>query len=181
MMCHNDNAIQRRRLFFALWPDDAMRVRLGREVKSIVAVAQGRSVSQANLHLTLLYLGAVEVSRQAEVVAAVPPLKSSQFTLQLDQIEYRPESGMIWLAPSSPPDALFSLVSSLRGVMRAVGYEFDDRPFLPHVTLMRKVSQADDAKSITPLAWTVGEFSLMVSESSPQGVSYHSLHTWKFN
>ncbi len=170
----------RRRLFFALWPEDAVRERLGRAVESVVAAAQGRPVPQANLHLTLLYLGAVEVSRQAEIVAAVSPLKSSQFILQLDQVGYWPTSGVMWLAPSSPPVALFSLVSALQVRMEALGYEFDGYPFQPHVTLMHKVRQADAAKSIAPIEWAVSRFSLLVSQSSPQGVYYHPLYTWGF-
>jgi len=176
-----ERSSQYRRLFFALSPDDETRAEIGSVVASVNAAEVGQVVSQANLHLTLLYLGVVDVSRQAELVTAASNIKPSRFKLQLDRVGYWQKSKVIWLAPSVLPDELASLVSQLRGKMRELGYDLDDRPFSPHVTLLRHVKRGSVQKSIAPLEWLVAGFSLMVSEASSQGVTYRPLQTWPLN
>jgi len=177
----NRSVAQRRSLFFALWPDTGTRARIGREAGSIIEGREGRKVPRANLHMTLLYLGPVEVGRQDEIISLVPQLDLPAFTLQIDRVGCWRRSGVIWLAPSSFSEVLFSLVAALKEVGREAGCEFDERPFKPHVTLMRKARRGVAVTSIKPLEWRVEGFSLMVSEPAPHGVTYRQLKVWPLN
>lgn len=56
-----------RRVFFSLWPEDALRGEILRGIGDFVSASGGRAVPAANLHVTLLFLGSVEESRIAEL------------------------------------------------------------------------------------------------------------------
>jgi 2'-5' RNA ligase len=51
------------RLFFALWPDDAVRARLTGVVDSLRRTVSGKWVKPDNLHITLAFLGDIESER----------------------------------------------------------------------------------------------------------------------
>jgi len=57
-------------MFFALWPDDAVRAQLAHWSRELHAVCGGRPTRVENLHLTLAFLGGVEDARAAEVERA---------------------------------------------------------------------------------------------------------------
>jgi 2'-5' RNA ligase len=57
-----------RRLFFALWPSDAVRARLAQEAQSHAGL--GRAIPVRNLHITLVFLGGVQEERVVEVLQA---------------------------------------------------------------------------------------------------------------
>ena len=52
-----------RRLYFALWPDAALRATIARVAAGPAAVAGGRAVPAADLHVTLAFLGGVPAAR----------------------------------------------------------------------------------------------------------------------
>lgn len=169
---------KRRTLFFALWPNDATRSYLGRLAHSVVERKRGREVPHPNLHMTLLYLGPVEVDRQEEIISQVPPFDLPPFSLQIDKAGFWRKSGVIWLGMSDSPDGLMSLVVSITEVMHRAGFDLDERPFRPHVTLMRKATRGLGRVEIEPLEWRVDAFSLMESRPVPGGISYRELKSW---
>ncbi len=57
------------RLFYALWPDDAARAQLA-QAAAALNVHDGQRVRDENLHLTLVFLGAVDAECQAAPAAA---------------------------------------------------------------------------------------------------------------
>ena len=85
------------RLFFALWPDDAIRQQLVDAYARIPGLKGQRDVLPNNLHVTLHFLGNVEASRvdcfrrQAEVISA------HRFQLQLDRFGYFKKARVLWL------------------------------------------------------------------------------------
>lgn len=172
-----DGDSKRQRLFFALWPDGATRSRLGRLARSVVEQKRGREVQHSYLHLTLLYLGPVEETQFEQITLQVP-CSLPQFTLQIDSAGFWRNPGVIWLGPSDPPDELMSLVESLTVAMRETGFDFDDRPFKPHITVMRMAVRGLGPVKIEPLEWRVERFFLMVSQSLPDGVTYRELKSW---
>src|SRR5579883_616458 len=59
-----------RRLFFALWPDEAMREAMVQAIREPVRASGGRPVHAGNLHVTLAFLGAVPERRLTELAEA---------------------------------------------------------------------------------------------------------------
>ncbi|HHB13073.1 MAG TPA: RNA 2',3'-cyclic phosphodiesterase, partial [Chromatiales bacterium] len=90
---------QRRRLFFALWPPAAVRVRMARVGRRLPR-RRGRPVPMENLHLTLAFVGPVdeETARCLETAAAT--VQPEPFTLVLDEVGQFRGSRVVWLGAS---------------------------------------------------------------------------------
>ena len=58
------------RLFFALWPDDAVRAELARWSRELHALCGGRTTRPENLHVTLL-----RDAHEPRAMPALPPVE----------------------------------------------------------------------------------------------------------
>ena len=110
------------RLFFALPcpPELAQAICAWRDGLHL----DGQSVAQANLHLTLAFLGATPRGRKAELLALGESLPRRGFILQLDQLA-RWKNGILHLAPSQIPSELHELVQALREALQAHAFEIE--------------------------------------------------------
>lgn len=166
------------RLFFALWPDDALRRQLAGLAEDIGSRVTGRIVTADNLHITLVFLGALNsVRRQcAEEVAAA--IRCKRFTLTLDWVGYWSTPRILWAGSMQTPEALQSLVAALHSGLANCGIPLETRPYQPHLTLMRKVSRRPAVAAIDPISWSVERFCLVESVSGNKGVSYRVVASW---
>ena len=162
-----------RRLFFALWPDEAIRAGIVARRQRLGPLTR-RRVPDHNLHLTLLFLGDQPPERVGEIEAAAGQVAGNQCTLVLDRFGWFPGAGVAWLGGEAP-EALAQLADALRAALLPLGLRLDDRPFRPHVTLFRQVRQRPRFPAIEPLEWPVTAFVLV--ESKP-GRPYEVLRRW---
>ena len=172
------------RLFFALWPDDALRQQLVHRSKPLVQTAHGRPVPVENLHITLAFLGDVDtgqhecVERMAtsvsENIACLP------FELTLDHIGHWPRPRVLWFGSTETPEPLRLMADGLSAGARECGLLLDARPYSPHLTLMRKVTRAPEKQPVETLSWLVDRFVLVRSVPVPHGVCYEVLREWRF-
>ena len=137
----------------------------------------GRPIPDANLHLTLAFLGKVEETRIPDLLAATGQLAMSAFDLRIDRRGRWPRSGILWLAPSAPPAALNRLVKGIWGALEPLEFWSDFRDFRPHVTIARRCGLGE-AGEVAPVNWPVREFALMVSDLDHKGASYRVLERW---
>lgn len=168
----------RQRLFFALWPDHNLRQQLCLQGDSLLRGAQGRRVSEDNFHITLVFLGSVGGALRRCLEASAEEVACPPFELILDYAGHWPRSRALWLAPSMGLAPLIRLADQLQSGARACGLSLDDRPYRPHLTLMRKTSRAPENMSIEPLRWFVSRFVLVRSVSVPEGVRYEVINEW---
>lgn len=193
------------RLFFALWPDEAVRAAVLAVRREAWVQALPHGVPAANLHLTLAFLGSLGAGQRACVEATVDRWMSGRgavpgdrlaptgFTLRLDQMGYWPRPQVLWLGPRETPPALSALVRGLRGILIPCGYRGDASPFRAHVTLARKVAppagaDADVGTGVgagsgltgapAPVLWPVRDFVLLASHRVPSGVRYAVVARW---
>jgi len=135
----------------------------------------GQSVAQANLHMTLAFLGATPRGRKAELLAIGANLPRRGFTLQLDHLA-RWKNGILHLAPSQVPAELHELVQALREALAVNAFEVEQRPFHPHLTLARHAHTLPSAQPDFELP--ARAVTLYSSENSPVGVRYRPLGEW---
>jgi RNA 2',3'-cyclic 3'-phosphodiesterase len=164
-----------RRVFFALWPDDATRSRLSFVTRGAVKACGGRPIAKSNLHLTVAFLGQL-TDAGLDVARSVPPIEVGAFDLTLDGLGVWPESRILWLAPLAPPPALGELEASLWDELGERGFTPTERVYRPHVTLARRARAVDEV--IEAVQWHVTELALV--ESLPYGdkVHYEVLERW---
>lgn len=173
------------RLFFALWPDDALRQRLADCGRPLVQAVRGRAVATENLHITLIFLGDVDAEQQAclegQATTFAEGLACPPFELRLDQFGHWPRPRVLWLGARETPVPLSLLVERLSAAARECGLSSDTRPYRPHLTLMRKVARVPHRlleAPFAPLSWPVSGFVLVRSIVRPPGVAYEVLREW---
>jgi RNA 2',3'-cyclic 3'-phosphodiesterase len=162
------------RLFFALWPDEASRNALHRAARAAGEKSAGRAIPRDNLHLTLLFLGAVAATRIAELGALLQPLDVPGFTLQIDRSGYWRHNRILWAAPSLIPPELRSIVAYLKCNARRMGFAVERRKYAPHITLVRD-ARPPGALPACSVTWRVSKFALVSSRSSAQGQRYETI------
>lgn len=166
----------RQRLFFALWPDEALRRELTPLLK-LYKECGGRAYSPGNLHITLSFLGSVDSSTRDCLVQAAGEITAPPFQLNLDRFGYWPRPRVVWLGCSEIPPTLTDLVERINRLVEQCGLQPERRPYQPHLTLLRK-AQRGPAATAPNLAWEVDAFALVESVSTQQGVEYRVLRRW---
>lgn len=167
------------RLFFALWPDDEVRVRLAHWSRELHAVCGGRPTRPENLHVTLAFLGNVEEARVAEVERAASEVAPRLSPLVLDQPGYWKHNRIAWAGASVVPPGLEALVSELRGALAKSQITFDAKSFVSHVTLLRQAGEPKAMPAFAPIEWGLDGFALVRSVTLPRGARYEIRKTWK--
>jgi RNA 2',3'-cyclic 3'-phosphodiesterase len=168
------------RLFFALWPSEALRERIEAGTRGILSRSAGRKIPRANLHITLLFLGEVPRLRLADVMDAAAQVEASSVELSLDRVESWPESRVLCLTAEAVPSALAQLADSLRFNLLARQFRLREHPFRPHVTLARDVPRRRESMPFPALRWRAEEFVLVDSQATRQGSQYTVIARWPF-
>lgn len=166
------------RLFFALWPTDAVRGQLASLLREPLRQLPGHHVPVANWHITLAFLGDVPVAQVSCVEAAGAAASAARFALQLDSLGYFRTSRVVWLGAAQCPSALSELVSGLRASIARCNIPLDARPFAAHLTLARKVNRRPALGSVPAFTWPIDSFALVESTLSPKGASYVVRQRW---
>lgn len=171
---------EHRRLFFALWPDEATRLRIGQWCKHS-GIRAGVPTPAGNLHITLCFLGSVEATLQPVIEQAVETISvPPEFCLLLDQSGYWPKPRVLWLGCQQSPAPLLALAEALRLSMLRLGLTPDARSYVPHLTVMRKIPAPAVLPSVPePMVWHARDFVLAWSRSADMGVEYHVLKRWQ--
>ena len=164
------------RLFFALWPDAEVRDQFA-TISDQIPGKYGRHVAVNNLHITLVFLGNVDEKQKECVLVSAGQLDCSPVELNLDQLGWWKRPQVVWLAPSCTPVELVALAGELAAIASRCGIRVDDRPYRPHMTLLRKVRKNPHLPAITTVHWPVTRFVLVESVNTPDGVKYEPVWT----
>lgn len=164
------------RLFFALWPDVAARAAMTSAMDRLPDRC-GRLVQPGNLHITLLFLGPIARAQEQCILNGARNISITPQTLILDKLGWWQRPQVIWLASEQVPEVLGELADELRTVAGKCGIKTDERPFLPHATLARKVKKRVVLPDIAPVTWQVRDYCLVRSDTRPEGASYEVIWT----
>jgi len=166
------------RLFFALWPGDALRRSLAVRMAALVPPGTGRAQRPDQLHLTLEFLGAVPELRVPAAKEAAAAVRAAPFDLVFDDLEYWRRPQVLCLVAREIPQALAELVQGLRAGLAARGFDTERRPYRAHLTLARKVGRPPALAPTEPVHWPATEFALVESITERTGSVYRQLETW---
>jgi RNA 2',3'-cyclic 3'-phosphodiesterase len=164
-----------------------VREALGRQVERLTRIARGVAwVATDNVHLTLKFLGQVDVARLGEVrdaldraVSAARPFDLSVHGLGGFPTAARPR--VIWAGVGDGVAPLADLAARVDAALERVGFEREARPFSPHLTLGRVREPRRDPRLEAAIVEGGGErfgtlhvtrVSLMRSDLSPRGARY---------
>jgi 2'-5' RNA ligase len=167
------------RLFFALWPNARLQGALYRAGQSLRKALGGRLVPTENIHLTLAFLGSVPAARIDELLGIGAAVMTKRFEMTLTETGCWKRSAVGWIAPGRLPEPLEDLVLALRSRLLAARFRVDEKPFAPHVTLLRKAKCQTPSQHLqAPLNWRVDHFVLVRSVTLRDGPQYAQIGTW---
>ena len=148
-----------------------------------------RFVDTENLHVTLHFLGHVDMETDARVRAALaPPLGAPAFDVTLGGLGTFPSGSgarVLWVAATEGAPALAALHEETGGRLRAAGLMLEARPFAAHLTLARRrVTPGRRRRAIPPDAlvlrapdgcrWRVDHVTLYESRLSSHGAHHEA-------
>src|SRR5271169_5368820 len=90
------------RVFFALWPDAALRTTMADLAREVARASGGRPTAADRIHLTLAFLGEQPADRVETLRRLGGGLRARAFTLALDALGGFPRTGIAWLGASVP-------------------------------------------------------------------------------
>lgn len=175
-MCLPGNEQNARRLFLALWPEAGERQQLA---TLVAGVAGRRRTPDANLHLTLVFLGATNPACLSAYEAALADFTPPTLELTLDRYGYWSQSRILWLGSSHTPPELYELVADLHQRLRGCGFVPERRAFQVHITLARNHSgPAPTQQPVVPIHWRINQVALVESLRQDAGSAYQVVRRW---
>jgi 2'-5' RNA ligase len=129
-------------------------------------------VAGDNLHITLVFIGAVDSPRRMCLETRAGGVEGEAFELRLSRLGYFTRSGVIWLGPDQTPESARSLVDALNARLQVCDLRPERRVFSAHMTLFRKAVPAEFPSISDPIQWKVDSFFLVESQTRPEGVQY---------
>jgi len=159
-------------------------------VRLFVAVDPGAGDPAAPEHLTLAFLGEVPEGRRAEIEAALRAVaaRAAPFAATLDRIGAFPSAErprVVYRGVGAGAAALEALAASVRTALEPFAPSVGRDRFVPHVTLLRVRSAADQRTARALLegrrpapparSFLVGELRLKASELGRDGARHRTL------
>lgn len=168
------------RLFFALWPPREIAERLARIAQANATRFGGKPTRQETIHLTLSFLGEVSDERLPQLIRSAEDVRSAPFDLDIDGLGFWQHNHLIWGRPL-PSAALTELAGRLQNALTEAGFAHgrEKYAFSPHVSLVRKVPQANVPLRfhvIEPTHWHCASFVLVRSRLSDAPPTYETVY-----
>ena len=170
--------VSTQRMFFALWPDPVTGKLLQQAGKKLHGACGGHITRLETIHMTLVFLGNVEVARLDELQSIAGEINAAPFLLDISSSGWWQHNRIGWVAPETTAPALSELVTQLSAKLTAAGFELDTRKYVPHVTLLRKSECQVTMPPIDTIQWYVSEFVLVMSGLSNAGAAYEIVGRW---
>ena len=125
-----------RRLFVAIRPPLPLRALL---LETMGSVSGARWQDDAQLHLTLAFLGEVDEATAEALDIALAMINAPPVPLRLQgagSFASRGRVHSLWIG-AEPRDALAALAKKVRRAAREAGITVEERAFVPHITIAR--------------------------------------------
>ena len=172
------------RIFVAVFPPPEIRKALLGAARELPVAGEVRWARPENVHLTLKFLGDVpgdDVDRVAEALEPVR-LRHEPFEAELSAFGAFPSARrarILWAAVGEGSEFLRDLARDVEASLEPLGFEREDRAYVPHLTLGRARSRpvSFEAAETPPLGFRVRNLDLV--KSVPDGrPTYSTLATY---
>jgi|FLOH01.1.fsa_nt_gi RNA 2',3'-cyclic 3'-phosphodiesterase len=141
-----------------------------------------------NLHITLKFLGSANKDQLPSIKLLLGELASKYHSFELQCRGIGIFKNSIWVG-IEPEDYLTSIASELNDSFASLGFNAEQKPYIPHVTLARFGQQAKIGLSAMQEKYVgkqwgnikVEKFYLYKSDTIPEGARYTILKGFKFD
>jgi len=167
------------RLFFALNMDRSARREIVRLQTRMWGEGARGLTHPENLHLTLAFLGNTDPARLEELRQIMDRLDFSPLSLRFDRIGvFHQGGGDVWWLGMGENRELQSVQAKLTKELGRAAFPVEERNFIPHLTLARKVRpkvMPKDGKVPRLISAKIGRVSLMRSQQIDGKTEYSEL------
>ena len=148
------------RLFIAITLSDDLKKTITSTLHDLKKQeVRGSYVPVQNLHLTLAFIG--ETREAEKIKEAMRTVSYKPFRLSLSDVGTFGD--ILWVGMKGK-QGLNGVCRDLRAALKAAGIPYDDKKFVPHITLIRKMSGKWQAVPAPKGEMMVKKISLMKSE-----------------
>jgi len=176
------------RLFTAIQFDEATKSRISEIQASLRGLGQkGNFTNKDNLHLTLIFIGETPISQINSVKYAIDKVDMQPFSIKLSGLgRFKRDGGDLWWLGVNENKHLSELYKNLAVALSGIGISVDNRPYKPHLTLVREFIAAEGKHimssigKIPELSVDVNKISLMKSERVGGKLIYTEIHAKEF-
>jgi len=166
------------RLFFAVVPAKEQRQKLFQLAKSF-RIDSGEKVTAVDMmHMTLRYIGPVDQATRQCLIKEASQIQVSSFKLGLNITDYWKKPQVTWVGADQLDDNLVQLVNALENLCQECGVTAETRPYVPHITLLRKSTRHTTGSLSKEIICPVEHFVLIESTSTSDGVKYQIVDDW---
>lgn len=142
---------------------------------------RGNFSFRENLHLTLVFIGEVQRQQVESVKKAMEQVQIPKMKLTFDRTGcFRRNGSDTWWIGLRKNDALYKMQRELTAALREAGFDIENRPYKPHLTIARKVVLRDRLDQDTLLgsqfSTEADTISLMLSERINGKLTYSELY-----
>lgn len=169
-----------KRLFFACWPDDAVRESIMATSDEII-IPNGRRIQAENLHLTLAFIGDVSEQQAERYALAAESVNAPAFDMTLQGYGHFQRPKVFYMGVPSIPKALQQLYEGLNEQLIPQGYHPEQRAYTPHVSLYRKAEQLVETLPAIAIDWHIDRFFLAESTFGPGYAIYRRIQEYKLH
>ena len=167
--------MSKRRVFFALWPDERQRDRLRDCISPLAELFEGQAVNRDNWHVTTAFIGGFPEARLPELQGRAAQISVEPFGLRFDRVEFWPRPKIASLVAVTVPPGLQHLVDAQNALLTDFDVKVEDRAYRPHITVVRRARSFDTQRLAQPAVIEWAGFELVESISQPGGVTYRPL------
>ena len=169
---------ERIRLFCALDLPDEARGELFTWAAASLG-GRGRLVPAENLHVTLAFLGHRPAEDVPAILEELRAASAAARPAELRPLRYRQTRSVGMIVLDDVGDAATALADGLQGRLERLGvYRREGRPWLPHVTVLRRPNPGGDRPALAnTCSIHVVRSALYRSSLAPGGARYDALET----
>jgi 2'-5' RNA ligase len=170
-----------KRLFLALVLPDEIKQKLNNWRALHLETIELPPVPVENYHVTLAYIGTVNADREKMLIERLGEIKADSFPLLINKTDYWPTPKVLHLIPTMTPPRLLDLQRKVNKAIEHIGLPIETRPYRPHLTLYRKISQErfeqleEDGLPEPHVDIAVEQFAIYESISDRDGVHYEKM------
>ncbi|HHZ18613.1 MAG TPA: RNA 2',3'-cyclic phosphodiesterase [Acholeplasmataceae bacterium] len=129
------------RIFIGIKPEDCLKEILEIQESFRSLSLPGNYTFPDNIHMTLLFLGELDEAAVSAVKVALRQIEYPRFDIHINKLKNLRD--MIVLEAAREPE-LMELQEKVRLAVAGRDIRTDDRPFYPHITLIRQCNHRTD-------------------------------------
>ena len=180
------------RAFVAVFPPPEVREALLRAARELPVDGEVRWVRPANVHLTLKFLGDVAEADLSRVTEALETVRESHEPFEVTPSGFGAfpsarRARIFWAGIGEGSERLRALAHDVEASLEPLGFEREDRPYTPHLTLGRARGRpatlgADESPAgrEAGLHFSVRRMELVKSVLGGSGAAYSTVAAYSF-